>query len=178
VGAETFYKAITPDRNFNNQARPQYITVSHVLEYAPDLQCFPDDDGKDSVAQQFRLIASLNDEFQTYGKYRGALNGGVDSFDVEVISIDINGQRAAFNNHYATSYINFHNNDDTISDKSGKVAGYLYNHNGYFTESISQVVGQVEVYANGTFLWSYQATNPNVLNGDVQKHEFRGRKVK
>jgi len=178
VGTETFYTPVTPHRNFNSQPRPQYITISHVLEYTPNLQCFPEDDGKDSVAQQFRLIASLNDDFQTYGIYRGALNGSLDSFNVEVISVDINGQQAGFNTHHHNVFINFHNNGDSIRSTSGKIAGFLYNHHGYLVSNFSQVVGQIEVFANGTFLWSYQATNTWVLNGDVQKHEFKGRKIK
>lgn len=177
VGNEIFNSHTTPSRSFENLPRPQFISISHVLEYTPDLQCFPDDDGKDSVAQKFLLIASPNTDFQTYGTYRGALNGSLDSFDVQVIAVDINGQPAGFNTYYDDVFINFHNNGDTIQSNSGKVAGYLYNHHGFIPERRSQVAGQIEVFADGTFLWSYQATNPNVLNGDMQKHEFRGRKI-
>jgi hypothetical protein len=180
VGAEVFNKATTPDRNFLNQARPQDITISHVLEYTPDLQCFPDDDGKDSVAQTFRLIASFNTDFQTYGTYRGVLDNGLDSFDVQVLSIDANDQLANINTHEKRWFINLHNLGDTISNiqSSNWISAFLYNHKGYFLNGGAIDRGTIEVDSKGGFTMVYKgpdATQPYL--GDTLTHIFKGRKI-
>jgi hypothetical protein len=124
VGSEVFYGTVTPIRDFRQTPRPQNITVSHVLEYTPDLQCFPDDDGKDSVAQDFRLIA-LWDELKVFGTFRGVFQGSLDSFDFNFQVLDINDQPAYFSNGYRVRSINFHNNGDTLySDATANRLNY------------------------------------------------------
>ncbi len=179
VGAEVFNKATTPDRNFLNQARPQDITISHVLEYTPDLQCFPDDDGKDSVAQTFRLIASFNTDFQTYGTFRGVLDNEVDSFDVQILGVDANGQLSNINTWKKDWFINFHNRGDTLtSDASinwpNMLSAFLYNYEGHFTTGIE---GTIKVDIDGNFEMNYRRDASTII-GDGQWHTFKGRKIK
>jgi hypothetical protein len=178
VGAEVFNAATTPNRNFLNQPRPQDITVSHVLEYTPDLQCFPDDDGKDSVAQTFRLIASFNTGFQTYGTFRGVLDGEVDSFDVQILSIDANGQLANINTYEQDWFINFHNRGDTLTTLGDFnyplfLSGYFYNHQGVFSGGVE---GNFEIDQAGKFKMRYKADGTSIT-GDGAWHEFEGRKT-
>ncbi len=180
VGAETFTSATTPDRNFGQEARPQYITISHVLEYTPDLQCFSDDNGKDSVAQTFRLIASYNEELQTYGTFRGALDGATDTFEVKIISVDKNNQPAGFNTHEQDWYINFHNRGDTLTSNGDfhsplRLNGYYYNRQGFF---IDQLEGTIVVDAKGRFEMHYRNEGAKLeLLGDRLWHTFKGRKI-
>jgi hypothetical protein len=178
VGAEVFNKATTPDRNFLNQSRPQDITVSHVLEYTPDLQCFPDDDGKDSVAQTFRLIASFNTDFQTYGTFRGVLDNEVDSFDIQILSIDADGQLANVNTWKKQWFINFHNRGDTITTDFSInyplfIDASFYNHEGVF---LDQIEGTFVVDENGFFEMNYRRDGSTIIN-DGLWHTFKGRKI-
>ncbi len=176
VGSEVFKTVLTSGRDFRNVSRPNFITISHVIEYEPDLSCFPDDDGKDSVSQTFRLIASFNDEFQTYGTYRGVLNSTVDSFDVRIISMDFNEQVANFNTHYGKYYINLHNRGDTLTDVFDglyNVESALFNRNGVFGPSLD---GTIEVFNDGTFEMNYKDQG-NPVTGDGLWHTYKGRKI-
>jgi len=176
VGTEVFTSSTTPSRNFLNQARPQDITISHVLEYTPNMQCFPDDNGKDSVAQTFRLIASYNTDFQTFGIYRGVLDNQVDSFDVQILSIDANGQLANVNTWKQQWFINFHNRGDTLKSvaSSNLMSAFLYNHNAVFRDGVE---GLIVVDAVGNFEMNYKADG-TTITGDGKWHTFKGRKIK
>ena len=125
VGTEVFDGPETPSRAFDQVPRPQTISISHVIEYTPDLQCFPDDDGKDSVAQEFDLIALWND-LKIYGTFRGAFEGTTDSFDINFSVLDMNDQPAYYSNLERTRTINFHNEGDTLfSDATGNRLAYF-----------------------------------------------------
>lgn len=181
VGAEIFTGSVTPSRNFIDVARPDSIFISHVIEYLPEDSCFPNDDGKDSVVQGFALIRSLND-FKTYGTYRGALDGGTDTFEVQIRSIDINGNPAIIGpagtpgDHYANQYINFHNRGetDTLTSTSSllSIGSFLYNHHGNFD---SGVKGTVTINPDNTFEMHYREAD--VIIGDGDWHYYRGRKL-
>ena len=126
VGSEVFTQPTTPMRDFSKQPRPQTITISHVIEYVPDLQCFPDDDGKDSVAQSFKLIAAWND-LKTFGKFRCLIEGTLDSFDIEAIRIDGNDQPANFNAIPSRDMvINWHNQGDTMYSDGTNNKDWIY----------------------------------------------------
>jgi len=178
VGAETFNGHTTPGRNFLSLPRPQNITISHVIEYTPDLQCFPNDIGKDSVAQTFTLIASRNTDFKTYGTYRGVLEGTVDSFDVQIISIDQNGQLANINTHVQNKFINFHNLGDTIYgiQTSNRISGFFYNHHGFFDNAGGLSEGSIKIDADGNFVMTYRGQDePMSYIGDSKLQTFKGR---
>jgi hypothetical protein len=179
VGSEVFTSSATPSRNFLNQARPQDITISHVLEYTPNMQCFPDDNGKDSVAQTFRLIASFNTDFQTFGIYRGVLDNQVDSIEVKLLSIDANGQLANVNTWKKQWFVNFHNRGDTITSDASinwplLMFAYVYNHSAVFVDG---VIGTIEINADGNFEMNYKADG-TTITGDGKWHTFKGRKIK
>ena len=184
VGTDIFSEAITPDRNFLNVSRPQNITISHVLEYSPILSCFPDDVGKDSVAQTFRLIGSFNADFQTYGSFRGVLNNEVDSFDLQVLSVDKDGYLTTIDDNDGIYYVNFHKRGDTIASNNTainwplEIGAFLYNHHGVFTRGLE---GTIEVDANGIMIMNYQMDGGNPIGDDLipdnNWHTFKGRKI-
>jgi hypothetical protein len=184
LGEKVFEENAFTWTGFANEPRPQNISVIHVMEYPPDLQCFLNDDGKDSVVQVFRLIAAYNNELNTHGTFRGVLDANVDSFDVQVLTVDSDGNLANFNTAKDRWFINFHNLNDTMkSSNAGKqIGGYFYNHHGVFTSGIE---GSFVVYKDNTFEMEYKADNPFLLtntpslgNGSTSWHIFKGRKIK
>jgi hypothetical protein len=148
VGSEVFENVATPPyRNFGSVPRPQNITISHVIEYTPDLQCFPDDDGKDSVAQTFRLIADYR-ELQTYGKFQGRVNDTGQVFTVDILPIRKIGNQITFWPGYGQltdkMTINFHNEGDTLFGSQGnprfKIANL--NHHWWFKNELNPFNGR------------------------------------
>lgn len=100
----------------SNEQRPYQITVSHVLEYPLDNECFANATGKDSVARIYTL-QRYHDELMSFGVYRGAFEGQRDSFDFAIRRIRIDGGRAERGDQssQAISYFsNFHNEGDTL----------------------------------------------------------------
>jgi hypothetical protein len=99
--------------NVKNDQRPYHITISHVLEYPLDNECFNNTTGKDSIARTYTLIKYL-DELNSFGVYRGAFEGQRDSFDFAVRSFHRDGGRAV-RGESTNSYIsNLHNEGDTL----------------------------------------------------------------
>lgn len=155
VGTEIFYGYETPSRSFQNVARPQKISVSHVIEYTPDLQCFPNDDGKDSVSQEFYLIAFWN-ELNIYGTFRGVFEGTTDSFDINFSVLDANDQPASYLNVERTRTINFHNEGDTLySNTSGNWISY-FGHTNYRAFASNPPDLTMNLQENGTFVLKYR----------------------
>jgi len=150
----------TPSISFGNTARPQNITISHVIEYTPDLQCFPDDDGKDSVAQTFRLIAEYN-ELKTYGKFQGRVNDTGQVFIVEILPLRRIGLDTTFWPGYGQltdkMTINFHNEGNTLFGSQGnprfKIANL--NHHWWFFDETNPFRGRGYINDLGEFEMNY-----------------------
>lgn len=62
--------------------RPAQLTVSHVIEYPVNSECYPNSTGRDSTSRDYYLIKYFN-EFGVYSKFRGAFENETDSFDFE-----------------------------------------------------------------------------------------------
>jgi hypothetical protein len=184
LGAETFENvAQTPERSFGNVPRPSYITVIHVLEYTPDLQCFPDDDGKDSVAQQFRLIADYH-ELKTYGKFQGKLNDTGQIFTVEILPIrKYPGQPIIYWPGYGQvtdkMTINFNNEGDTLFGQTGssQLSINNLNHHWWFKTDYEDFVGEGYIDDDGFFEMNYFINRWPFNNGDTIHHTFKGIKI-
>ena len=71
-------------------SRPYQITVSHVLEYTIDTECFPNTKGRDSIARTYTLIRNFS-EFESYGNYRGVFENKTDSFDFSFYYLNSQG---------------------------------------------------------------------------------------
>jgi hypothetical protein len=115
LGAEVIHDAsFTRDHGgISDDQRPYHITVSHVIEYPLDNECYANATGKDSVARTYTLIKYL-DELKTFGVYRGAFEGQRDSFDFAIRAFHANGGRAIRDDPTTTYFINFHNEGDTL----------------------------------------------------------------
>jgi hypothetical protein len=181
LGMETFTGRVTPGRRFDDPsiARPQVIEVTHVIEYKVNTCCYPDDIGYDSVVQTFTLVESYND-LQTYGKFKGIIDGQQDSFVVDIMSIDKNGNPASFHEHYEKLIVNFHDLGDSTYSVSPGVQPWAnwvvlnsYNHNGIF--SCGRTCGTFEVYEDNTFKMEY--TLNLELDPTQATYIFRGRKI-
>jgi hypothetical protein len=102
-------------RDFQNEPFPSDYTVSHVVTYDELDPCKPGDNGRDSVAVNFRLVGSYF-EFVSIGTFRGRHNGS-EEYEWSVYPITIAGDTAF--TVYETEdfrYVNFHN--------TGEVADY------------------------------------------------------
>lgn len=139
VNGQVHEGSSTPSHTFIDVARPGNFTVSHVIRYPPNTECDPRDDGKDSVVTTYQLIDDLN-QFATYGKFRGLLNHETDSFDIEIVNVDANGNRGGYLREHSTTWlINLSHTGDTIRanmnhpeqnavflDKHGDLSGDIY----------------------------------------------------
>jgi hypothetical protein len=181
LGSETFTGRVTPGRRFDDPSivRPQIIEITHVIEYSPNKSCYSNDVGYDSVVQTFTLVGSIN-ELQTYGKFKGLITGQQDSFIVDIMSVDRDGNYASFHNHYENLFVNFHNlGDSTYSIKSGPqpwsnwVSIFGYNHKAVFT--CGRTCGTFEVYEDKTFKMEY--TLNIELDSSQATYVFKGRKL-
>jgi len=102
-------------RNFSGATYPSEITVSHVVTYSELDPCKPNDNGRDSVAVNFRLVGSYF-EFASTGTFRGRHNGS-EEYEWSVYPIDANGDTAfTVQETVDFRYVNFHN--------TGEVADY------------------------------------------------------
>lgn len=174
----------TPSISFGNTARPQNITISHVIEYTPDLQCFPDDDGKDSVAQTFRLIAEYK-ELKTYGKFQGRVNDTGQVFIVEILPIRTGppNQPIQYWPPYGQltdkMWINFNNRGDTlVSDDANalyRMIGTNFMHHWWFNSDNGSYTGTGYINEKGVFTINYYDNRPPVL--DTLFYTFKGIKI-
>ncbi|MGB0390874.1 MAG: hypothetical protein ACPGRC_00930 [Salibacteraceae bacterium] len=181
LGTETFTGRVTPGRRFDDPsiARPQAIEVTHVIEYEANTCCYPNDLGYDSAVQTFTLVSSYND-LQTYGKFKGIIEGQQDSFIVDILSVDVNGIPALFHEHYENLFVNFHNlGDSTFSLRTGPqpwsnwVSMFGFNHKAVFT--CGRTCGTFEVYEDKTFRMEY--TFSTELDSSQATYVFRGIKL-
>jgi hypothetical protein len=161
VGSEVFENVYMPPiRHFGNTARPQNITISHVIEYTPDLQCFPDDDGKDSVAQTFRLIAEYN-ELKAFGKFQGRVNDTGQVFIVEILPIRRIGNQITYWPGYGQltdkMIVNFQNEGDTLFGTQGNQRFFItiLNHHWWFNNELSKFQGTGYINDLGEFEMNY-----------------------
>lgn len=175
VGSEIFNTSTTPERTYDHLPRPQIITVSHVIEYTPDLQCFPDDIGKDSVAQSFKLIAAWND-LKIFGTFRALLEGTTDSFDINFTALDFYDAPAYFSTREKVRTINFYNDGDTLFSNSNYnrlVYGGVTDHFAYTTSAGDDEIGIMQIDANNRFSLFYY----RLENGFYKKYNVTGRKL-
>lgn len=190
VGSEVFHTQNPPGRDYSAVARPATITVSHVIKYTPNLNCFPNDDGYDSVAQSFHLIDRW-DELNTHGTFRGVLDEQTDSFEVSFLRCySLTGEleehfvvNALSRVHGKLMVVNFHNMGDTCSSANAYLQNPRYgvpiellNSNGLFGEGSTE--GEIEVNNQGEIYMRYRSRiTASYTLPDTLWHEFNGIKV-
>mgnify|MGYP003635969846 CR=1 FL=1 len=176
VGADVFHSQNALSMRFDNVPRPADIDITHVINYEPNLTCFPDDDGYDSIVQTVHLIKRW-DELATYGTFRGVIDNQLDSFEMSFFNGNNKGKIIddfASNSQYSL-IINFHNQGDTINtyDSQNQYGVPLVvNRHGIFYD---RTAGTIEVLADNSVEMRYKI-NYNILQ-DSAWHVFRGRKV-
>lgn len=117
LGAEVIHDAsFSRDHSSVTSAqRPYQITISHVLEYPLNNDCYANATGRDSVARTYTLVRYFND-LQAFGKYRGVFENQKDSFDFEFRIEHEDGGKLEWEDSWnSVRYIvNFHNLGDTL----------------------------------------------------------------
>jgi hypothetical protein len=183
VGTETFTKVSeTPGRNFTAVPRPNTITISHVIEYEPDLSCFPNDGGRDSVSQTFRLIGDLR-ELRTYGTFEGQLNdtGAVYQFQIVPIRLRPNEPLQVwppFGRATEVMTVNFFNKGDTLysSSNQGLMGIANYYKEWWFKDWNNYYVGDGAIDNNGDFEMHFVDNRPP--DGDPEpEYTLKGKKI-
>ena len=129
IGSEVIHD-YTFVRNFvdTRQTGENNIPITFIVEKEPDLDCFPLDDGKDTVTKYIQLVDNAC-EFLTHGDFIVLFEGDIDSTIVKVRNwkYDVN---ETFVNSCGGGYsqlINFDNKKemiDTIFDQNGAASFY------------------------------------------------------
>ncbi|MCC5916340.1 MAG: hypothetical protein JJU02_03335 [Cryomorphaceae bacterium] len=95
--------------------RPYQITVSHVLEYPIDSNCYPAASGRDSVARIYTIVRNTG-QLATHGWYRGVFENQKDSFDFYFGWHGLNGDPYEPGQQFRNMVSkNFHNEFDSVS---------------------------------------------------------------
>ncbi|NEN25653.1 hypothetical protein G3O08_19345 [Cryomorpha ignava] len=114
LGAEVISDPVfSRTHNYSPEVRPDFITVSHVIEFPVDSTCFTNLTGRDSLSRTYYLIKYVN-ELAVYGNFRGVFENETDSFDFSFGVYDSDGNDALGNvSSSIYTEVNFHNIGDT-----------------------------------------------------------------
>ena len=169
LGAETI-EGNTFTRDFSSvstEQRPYKVTITHVIEYSIDTECFPNTVGRDSITKTITLVRYMND-LRTYGAYRGVFENQKDSFDFTVLIEDSFGNPVDWGSQDTQwKIINFHNQGDTLNEPfilRNTVLSFLNDFGGMIP------IGLLELEPNSNkFIFEYRYLN--------EKHIVKGRKL-
>lgn len=183
VGAETFTDVSqTPTRDFTALPRPNTITISHVIEYEPNSRCFPEDDGKDSVAQSFRLVGDLR-ELRTYGTFEGRLNDTGEVYQFQIVPVRIRPAQPMeiwppFERTTEVMTVNFFNLGDTLFSYSnqGRMNIGNYFKEWWFKDWNNFYVGDGRIDENGEFEMHFVDNRPPDLDPEPE-YTLKGIKI-
>lgn len=176
IGQDTFHTVNPPSLSFEDVSRPADIDITHVIKYEPNLRCFPNDDGYDSITETLHLINRW-DEFQTIGTFRGVLDNDVDSFELSFFECDISGDIKDYfvDAPTASLIINFHNLGDTINTYDAQKrygVSLQVNRHGIFH---GNTWGTIDVLDDNSIEMNYKIDY--WLFQDSAWHTFKGRKI-
>ncbi len=141
--------------------RPYQITVSHVLEYPIDSNCYPAASGRDSVARTYTIVRNTG-QLATHGWYRGVFENQKDSFDFYFGWHGLNGDPYEPGQQFRNMVSkNFHNQFDSVSRIEFKMINAEI---GIYNGPINNVPrGILELDLNtGLFEMNYDFTEPGV----------------
>jgi hypothetical protein len=174
------------ERDFSDteQSGENNIRITLIVEKEPDLDCFPLDDGKDTITKYIQLVDNTC-EFLTFGDFKVLFEGDKDSTTVSVRGweLDFNKQIVdSCNKDNSIQYINFDNEKegmDTIWNM--RFAGLFYSKASFYESKGGE--GRFGNLMNGKFAinpdtWECEAeyqVNYRPL-GPVQR--FKGRKIR
>jgi hypothetical protein len=173
------------ERDFSDtrQTGENNIPITLIVEKEPDLDCFPLDDGKDTITKYIQLVENAC-EFLTFGDFKVLFEGDRDSTLVSVRNwrYDNNGTFLDSCGGGYAQLINFDNlksEIDTIRDQNA--AGSFYSKRWFYESKVGE--GRFGNLMNGKFsvnpdTWECEAeyqVNYRPL-GPVQR--FKGRKIR
>jgi|SRR5690554_345770 len=170
VGSEIL-NGYSVQRKFTEVARPEIITISHVIEFPVDTLCYPISTGRDSVSQSFRLIDYFNELLTMGHTFRGAFVGQVDTFEFKFRALKADGSDARFGDtDWKFFGINFHNVGDSLS-------GYdLMPTNTYLTNFSQPIDMKLNIgKESNSFIVTYQWIDFETF--EVDDYEVRGRLI-
>lgn len=137
IGAEILTTP-TVERNFSQVARPEFITVSHVITYPVDTVCYPEALGRDSVSQTFYLIDFISELLTVESTFRGVINNQTDSFDFKFSALQnqsgMPAQLSTFD--WGIYMINFGNSQDSVRNRG---ADYTNTHLSFWSDDSNPV---------------------------------------
>jgi hypothetical protein len=173
------------ERDFadTEQSGENNIPITLIVEKEPDLDCFPLDDGKDTVTKYIQLVDNTC-EFLTWGDFKVLFEGDTDSTIVSVHGWELDFDKQivdSCNEDNSIQYINFDNEKegmDTIWNM--RFAGLFYSKASFYESKGGE--GRFGNLFNGSFTvnpdtWECEAeyqVNHRPL-GPVQR--FKGRKL-
>jgi hypothetical protein len=104
-------------------ARPEFITVSHVITYPVDTICYPEALGRDSVSRTFYLIDFISELLTIESTFRGVINNQTDSFDFKFRALQnqsgMPAQLSTFD--WGIYMINFGNSQDSVRNRGASL---------------------------------------------------------
>ena len=129
LGSETIYDSAF-SRLFVNVSYGRY-KVTLIIEKEPDLACFPEDDGRDTLTRYFHIVESC--KLQTTGSYKGVWEGKKDSFIFKILHMgskgNLNRWDTCNNTNYEFVIINGRNyniQQDTLDYSGDAIIGNYY----------------------------------------------------
>jgi hypothetical protein len=162
LGIDTFTNVTQVQRTISQLANGSY-PASLVVEKTPNLDCFPLDDGRDSLYMEFEVVDRC--EALTYGKFRGMRQGvDNDSIDIEIYLADFNTGEPCVENS-TTFFVNCAGQNDTVA---GSGIG-TYSRTRFTSGGFGYPDGEIIVSADLSVEFDYEFFNIN--------YSFRGRKI-
>ena len=177
----------TFSRLFENAKGPQRIPVTLIVEKEPNRNCFPNDDGRDTVTKYIDLRYQWN--FPIMGKYKVLFEGEKDSSFIEVrpweAKYNCSKCKVVFSNlkhPLSVTLINFKNTQDTI--RTPFTTWFIIGNKLIF-EDVREGGEWGEIYNNemklnsdGTVEASYSTMKEQFgPNFEHRKISFKGRKI-
>jgi len=174
-------------RSFGDAIGPQRIPVTLIVEKEPNRNCFPNDDGKDTVTRYIDLRHQFS--YPIIGKYKVLFEGTKDSSFIEVRPWEAYNNcgdcRVIFTNlkhPFNSTLINFKNTQDTL--RSPYSSWFLTGNRVIFEDASigggwgSLYNNEMKLNADGTVEASYSTMKEQFgPNFEHRKISFKGRKI-
>lgn len=160
---------------FDNTWTGSTIPITLVVKKDPNLTCFPDDDGYDSVVKTFDIYDRCVEPYPLEGVFRVAPVNSTDSIDIEMHFEEY----APFNDCYSVDITNFDGQGSTCPGNYFRVTkSYRYMQAGGTPNGSCQNISpfQVWFHLDGTCEMKYQYNINSDSSQETNKHLF-GRKL-
>lgn len=152
------------------------IPVTLVVEKEPNLVCFPNDDGYDSITKSFTIYDMCHEPYLLEGTFRMAEENSIDSIDIDIEFKEYPPD----NNCYTADITNFDGQGSTCPGNYFEVSkSFRYmNEGGTNFQGPCHGLGafQAWLHLNGECEMRYKYYLDDDINQEINKHLF-GRKL-